>query len=222
LGKELLNLLPIPDAKEMSANLSAQRFVILDLETTGFNPRRGDRVISLGAVVVKGAVADESKTFYQLVNPGRPIPPEITALTGISDSMVSEAPVFAETLLDFFRWADGAKLAGHAVSFDMAFIHNCLSKEGIRKRPPSALDTRELAATLFPELKVLSLEKICAHLQLPLTGRHHALGDALAAAKVLEACFTELEGWGVSTLKELRSFLRYRRLLTPALSLVGG
>src|SRR5690606_24074638 len=76
----------------METPLAEAEVVVFDLETTGFNAEGGDEILSIGAVAAKGEQIMEEQTFYSLVNPGRPIPPAITELTGIRQAEVEQAP----------------------------------------------------------------------------------------------------------------------------------
>ena len=107
--KKLTQLAPLADEQ---LRLRDQRFVVLDTETTGLRPGKGDRVTSLGAVVVENGMVNESKTFYELVDPGRNIPEEISQLTGITNDMVAGKPNLTEVLNRFLPWAGKSVLAG--------------------------------------------------------------------------------------------------------------
>ncbi len=185
------------------------RFVVLDTETTGLKPKKGDRVISLGAVIVENGKVNESKSFYELVDPGRAIPGEITKLTGISQRMVAGKPDLTEVLNRFFPWAGKSVLAGHAVQFDMTFLNRHLQKTCGLKLTHKTIDTKTLARHTFPEAGSYALEEICSYLGITCKPRHHALNDAITAARLLEASITVLAQQGVCTLGEWYHFMRY-------------
>ena len=99
--------------------LSSGPFTVFDLETTGFSAVR-DRIIEIGAVRVEldGSVS----RFQTLVNPGVPIPPRLTALTGIDDAMVADAPKFREAGFKFMDFARRSRLVAHNARFDLRFL----------------------------------------------------------------------------------------------------
>ena len=97
-------------------------FVVLDVETTGLRPDAGDRIVSLAGVRVRAGTVRAGEIFDALVCPERPIPAASTRFHGITDAMVVEAPVIGVVLPAFLRFAEGAVLVGHEVSFDVAFL----------------------------------------------------------------------------------------------------
>lgn len=203
-------------------SLSSMRFVVLDTETTGFKPYNRDRVLSLGAVVLEDGKVNEQKTFYELVNPQRPVPEKVIELTGITGKMVESQPPLAEILSHFLSWMGNPVLAGHVINFDLAFLNHCHLKHYGRKiTTTKPLDTRKLSGLLIPGLKTYALEEICAHLKIECCQRHHALSDAIASARILEFCLNELAGFGVNTLEDLYAFIRCRQSMPGVFSPVG-
>lgn len=150
--------------------------VFLDFETTGMSPE-GDGVTDIGLVRVE---PDGTRSEWeQLVNPGRWIPSQITALTGISNAMVAGAPGFggvADALENRIR---GALVVAHNARFDMGFLNAGFARCGIAKRPAHACSVR-VARKLFPALKSRSLDALSQHFGLRFEGfRHRALPDAV-------------------------------------------
>ena len=97
----------------------AIEFVIVDVETTGWSPEEAG-ITEIGAVRMSGGQIRAE--FSTLVNPGRPIPPDIVALTGITDEMVTAAPPQAAALASFLDFAQGAVLTAHNAPFDVSFL----------------------------------------------------------------------------------------------------
>lgn len=182
-------------------------FVIFDFETTGFKPHHDDRVISLGAVRMRGCLVDEKDSYYQLFNPDRNIPSIITRLTGIDYQMVAEEPTFIEHLPNFLEWVGKSPLAAHIVSFDLSFINQALTEHGYLPLVHQSIDTREIIIRLYPQFTNCSLEEICTQLGLSAVGRHNALGDAVIAGRILEIALKELDKRRVRTLGDLKDFL---------------
>ena len=156
-------------------------FVVFDIETTGLS-KETESITEIGAVkVVDGKVIDRFSTF---VNPERPIPAEITKLTGITNEMVADAPVITEILPRFLEFCQDAVLVAHNANFDTGFIRlNAERKCGIEVKN-TVLDTLELSRSLLPELKKHKLDIVCEQLGVSLEGHHRAVNDAEATAEV--------------------------------------
>lgn len=156
-------------------------FVVFDIETTGLS-KETESITEIGAVkVVDGKIIDRFSTF---VNPERPIPAEITKLTGITNEMVADAPVITEILPRFLEFCQDAVLVAHNANFDTGFIRlNAERKCGIEVKN-TVLDTLELSRALLPELKKHKLDIICEQLGVSLEGHHRAVNDAEATAEV--------------------------------------
>lgn len=156
-------------------------FVVFDIETTGLS-KETESITEIGAVkVVDGKIIDRFSTF---VNPERPIPAEITKLTGITNEMVADAPAITEILPKFLEFCQDAVLVAHNANFDTGFIRlNAERKCGIEVKN-TVLDTLELARALLPELKKHKLDIICEQLGVSLEGHHRAVNDAEATAEV--------------------------------------
>ena len=175
-------------------------FVAIDLETTGLDPRR-DVMVALAAVPFVGGARGVG--LVTLVAPGRPIPPASTAIHGITDAMVARAPAPPSALDALVVRCAGRVVVGHGVDFDLAVLARALRAQG---RPPLAgvvLDTRRLAAALFPGWPDFSLDAVAARLGVRIVARHTAEGDAVAAGEVLLALLAECRGRGLTTLGEI-------------------
>ncbi|HWP79874.1 MAG TPA: PolC-type DNA polymerase III [Candidatus Acidoferrum sp.] len=155
-------------------------FVVFDVETTGLYSA-GDRLTEIGAVRVKaGKIVDSFDTF---VDPERPIPAEITGLTGITDAMVKGAPKEAEAVKAFLVFAGGAPLAAHNARFDLSFIRAVSLRHGFAC-PVDAIDTVALARRALPTLKNHKLDTVASHFSLEF--RHHrACDDAAVTGEIL-------------------------------------
>ena len=157
-----------------------QTYVVLDVETTGLDPAR-DKIIEIAAVRLEGGGI--TGQFQTLVNPGRPIPPAIERLTGISDAMVHQAPPLTEVLPGLLELFHNAVPAGHNGGFDLAFLNQVLGQDW----HPPLLDTLTLSRILFPCLASHRLDYMSQYLGLEATGHHRALADVLTTARLLEA-----------------------------------
>lgn len=197
------------------------RFVVVDVETTGVSHGSGDRVTEVAAVVVEdGEIRDG---FQSLVNPERPIPWRITALTGISDEMVAGAPTFDEIAEPLSAIIQPRIFVAHNAPFDWGF----LTMEFARAGRPEALTgtplcTVRLARRLLAHLPRRNLDAVAWHYGVAIDGRHRALGDARATAQVLLAMLHDVERQGVDSMDTLhqwmarRVFARKRRSAMPS------
>jgi DNA polymerase III subunit epsilon len=153
--------------------LHPQKLVFVDLETTGANPIE-DRIIEIGIVCVEG---DQVDRWSSLVHPGIPISPFIQNLTGISNEMVSDAPVFEELIDELMVRLDGGVFIAHNARFDSGFLKNALKKGG-RKLCNKVLCTIKLSRKLYPEYAKHSLDSLVERYGLISDARHRALADA--------------------------------------------
>ena len=177
-----------------------QRFVAIDLETTGLDPRR-DAIVSLAAIpFLDGA---PTAGYVTLVDPGRPIPPESTAIHGLTDGMVRGAPPLERVLRGAEPVIDGAVLVGHNVGFDAAVLARARRARGLPRLRNHIVDTLGLAASLHPQWRDFSLERIAERLDVEVVARHTAEGDALTAGRILVALLPALQVRRVRTVAEL-------------------
>ncbi len=174
---------------ETPRKLPLWSFVALDFETTGLETRQ-DRVIEIGAVrFVKGK---EVESLSVLVNPGRPIPPGITTLTGISDAEVVDAPPFERVFERLIAFIGKLPVCGHQVDFDLSFLAAEMRRLGHARITNQQIDTASLARLVLPNLAAYSLGHVSAHLGIPLVRAHRALDDARATGQVAAALLPRL------------------------------
>lgn len=158
-----------------------QTYVVVDVETTGGRPPY-DRVIEIGAVKVKhGQIVDE---FQSLIHPRRSIPQGITALTGISNSMVKDAPGFEDVADRFLAFLDGSIFVAHNASFDYGFISSEYTRLERRFRFPKLCTVAQMRRH-YPGHGSYSLGVISREYGINLKNHHRALDDARAAAELL-------------------------------------
>ena len=188
-----------PEPLRGATALAGLPALAIDTETTGLNPRQ-DRVISIGGVRLHGARLYRSATLNLLVNPGRIIPNRTIAVHGISNSMVADAPLFATVAEEVASATEGLVMVGHHVAFDVQMLRNEMRLCGREWLPPHCLDVMMLYAGLFPDRRSLLLDDIAAALQVPVIGRHSALGDALTTAEIYSRLVPALIGRGIDTL----------------------
>lgn len=174
-------------------------FVVFDLETTGFSPTR-NRIIEIGAVKVEqGKISERFSTF---VNPKVPIPPRITELTGIEDSMVADAPEIETVLPEFLAFCEGCVLVAHNAGFDYSFICKKSEAQGISV-DFTVVDTVGIARVLFPHLARYTLDNVAKTLKISLENHHRAVEDAEATAGIFEKMISLLAKEGITDLDKL-------------------
>jgi len=175
-------------------------YVVFDLETTGLNPNT-DTIIEIGAVRIKDRkIIDRFSTF---VNPGRPIPQNITRITGINDGMVKDAPKPNEALPAFLHFIGSSALAAHNAEFDISFVKKLSDKNGMSFHRPH-IDTLGFSRLMLPALKSHRLDKVAAMLNVSLENHHRAVDDAQAAAEILIKLFNIAEKSGAESLSQVK------------------
>lgn len=163
------------------------KYTIFDVETTGLNPQAGDRIIEIAAVQMENDVIDEENAFVSLVNPRRPIPPESTEVTKITDSMVADAPFIEEVLPKFLEYIKDTTLIAHNAEFDMGFLRTEMKNCHISQDLPKHLCTMEMSKNIFSFQTLHNLDIVMFRMKVEATGdRHRALTDVLATAEVLK------------------------------------
>lgn len=158
--------------------------VVVDVETTGWLDDQAS-ITEIGAVRL--SAHRPRAEFATLVNPGVPIPAHITALTGITDAMVSDAPVIGEALPRFLKFADGGVLAAHNAPFDIGFLAAACRGCGVCWPPRAVIDTAVLARLVLSpdEVPDHKLSTLAGHFRVGAGPCHRALADASATLDVL-------------------------------------
>ncbi len=157
-------------------------FVVVDVETTGGCPPR-DRIIEIAAVrVVDGRIVQE---WTSLVDPGRPVPPFVARLTGIDDRALAAAEPFARVADAFLQVLGSGAFVAHNASFDWRFINAELFESHGGRLTNAHLCTVRLARRLLPGVRRRNLDALAHLFGVTVEGRHRALGDARATARIL-------------------------------------
>lgn len=169
----------------------ADSVVVLDFETTGLSPQRGDRAIEIGAVrIVEGQITER---FQQLMNPGRRISSFIESYTGISNRMLADAPACEEVMAAFADFIGTDNLVAHNAAFDSRFLEAEL--ERINLPIPGAFGcSMLLSRRLYPEAPSHRLSSLVAYKQLPTSGVYHrALADSEMTAHLWLSLLSEIQ-----------------------------
>ena len=191
---------------ELGTPLHEITFVVVDLETTGGSPQ-SCAITEIGAVKVRGG--QKLGEFQTLVNPGVAIPPFISVLTGISNTMVATSPRVATALPAFLEFAGAdSVLVAHNAPFDIGFLKAACLTTGHEWPGNRVLDTARLARQVVtrdeaPNCKLSSLAQL---FRAETTPDHRALSDARATVDVLHGMLERLGNLGVRSLDELSTF----------------
>lgn len=184
-----------------STPLLAIDAVVIDTETTGLDPRNA-WIVEVAAVRITGGRLDPAAALRKLVRPGAPIPPVATGVHGIDDAAVAHAPDFAKTWPEVSAFIGEAVVIGHVLGFDLAVLKRECERAGLAWNRPRTLDTRLLAEVAEPALAGYSLDGLASWLEVEITDRHSALGDALTCARIFAALRPKLAARGIRTLAE--------------------
>ena len=188
-------------ASRTSVALNTASFVVVDVEATGTRATFGDRITEIAAVRVH---RDSVTTVFEtLVNPERPIPPQITRLTNITWEMVRRAPPFRDVCDQLLGVLEGQVFVAHNAAFDWRFISMEVERATGRALRGRRLCTVQLARRLLPTLRRRSLDQITRYYDIEITARHRAGGDAVATAKVLVRLLHEATSRGCTNVDDL-------------------
>ncbi|MDN7241087.1 ATP-dependent DNA helicase DinG [Planococcus sp. N028] len=186
--------------------MNMQKYVVVDIETTGHSPAKGDRIIQIALVTIEnGDIVD---TYTKFINPGRKIPVFIQDLTNISDKDVADASPFETYAETIFEKLEDAIFVAHNTNFDLNFLQAELKRSGMPKWHGLSMDTVELTRLMYPTAFSYKLQDITAELGIPLTSAHRADDDAVATAHLFLQAKEDMEKLPYDTLAFLhkRSF----------------
>ena len=181
--------------------------VSLDTETTGLDTATA-RIVQIGAIGMLGPRIEPERAFETLVNPGIPIPAATSAIHGIRDEDVKDAPSAEQAIARLLAFLGGSVAIGHTIGFDLAILRRQAAEAGLEWRAPRSLDVRLLAQIAMPERGDYGLDSLCEALGIEIRGRHSAMGDAAATAEVFAALIPGLRRRGVRSIAEAEAAVR--------------
>ena len=184
-------------------------FAVVDVETTGSRAGGTDRVTEIAVVLVQGSRCEV--VLETLVNPERPIPAMVTAVTRITDAMVRSAPTFDLVADDVLAALAGRVFVAHNVQFDWRFLASELRRSRALLLDGGRLCTVRLSRGLVLGLPSYGLDTLADYFGIDNPARHRAGGDALTAARVLLRLLPLARDGGVRTLADLEQVGRRRR-----------
>jgi DNA polymerase-3 subunit epsilon len=191
---------------DVNRTLDQESFVVVDCETTGSRSMAGDRITEVAVVRVHDGRAE--MIFETLVNPDRPIPPAVMALTNITWEMVRRAPRFAEICDQLLGALEGSVFVAHNAGFDWRFLSNEITRATRRPLVGQRLCTVRMARHFLPQLRRRNLDSLSDYYGIVNTARHRAGGDAMATAKVFLRYLREARSRDCDTLDDLERLLR--------------
>ena len=167
------------------------REIVMDTETTGLDPDKGDRIVEIGGVELLNHMPT-GRTYHQYINPERAMSQEAFEVHGLGDEFLSDKPVFKSIAQDFLEFVGDAKLVIHNASFDMKFINAELGWLGLKPLPyDQAIDTLDIARRKFPGSPA-SLDALCRRFSIDNSAR--TLHGALLDSEILAEVYLELIG----------------------------
>jgi len=166
------------------------REIVLDTETTGFKPDEGHRLVEIGCVELINHVATGGK-FHVYINPQRPVPPEASAVHGLTDEFLADKPLFTEVVGDFLDFIQDSPLVIHNAAFDMAFLNAELKWAGFPALKNTAIDTLAMVRQRFPGSPA-TLDALCKRFGIDNSSR--TFHGALLDAQLLGEVYLELMG----------------------------
>jgi DNA polymerase III subunit epsilon len=179
------------------------REIVLDTETTGFDPKRGDRLVEIGCVEIVGRIPT-GKEYHSFIFPERSVPPDAVAVHGLTDALLKDKPLFHQIADEFLSFIGDAPLVIHNANFDIGFLNMELERI---KKPPLAMtrvvDTLQLARRKHPA-GPNTLDALCKRYSVDTSSRtkHGALIDSLLLANVYIELLGERQavlGFGAAT-----------------------
>ena len=167
------------------------REIVLDTETTGFDPEEGHRLVEIGCVELENHIPT-GRVFQAYLNPQRDVPVEASRVHGLTTEFLKDKPLFTEKVGDFLDFIADGTLVIHNAEFDMKFLNFELKEAGFKPlQMARVIDTLPIARTIFPG-QPASLDALCRRFKIDLTERkfHGALLDCQLLAEV----YLELKG----------------------------
>ncbi len=177
--------------------------VVFDMETTGFYPDKGDHIISIGAVKMKGAEVKKEESFYSLVFSEKEITSELSELTGIKNEQLKDSPPIETVLKQFYEFIKSDTLVAHHANHEKAFMQHTtwsILRSNFQHR---ILDTSFLTKIVSPNKALVALDDYCNFYNIEICNRHHALEDARATATLWGKNVEKIQELGFSNLSEV-------------------
>jgi DNA polymerase III subunit epsilon len=180
---------------------------ILDTETTGLGPKRGDRIVEVAAVKIRDGDVKKEDYFSSLVNPQRSIPPAASRVNRIYDDMVHDAPVFKDIIEDLLQFLSGVDyLFIHNAKFDIGFLEAEMERINKPLKLPKIVCSVDLSRMLYPQFQRHNLNALAKNFGLSISqgeNRHRALGDVILTGEAILKIYEENALTFLGTLEQL-------------------
>jgi DNA polymerase III subunit epsilon len=203
------------DSTDTQKSQDAQRWIALDLETTGLDPKN-DRIIEIGAVAINDGAVDLHDYFHRVLIADGAVSAENRVVHGVTAAEQSFGANLVEALQALLTWMQDAPLIGFHTTFDIGFLRAAIGQHiapaQAKRFAQNYLDLAVIAPLVFPAQKARSLGEWSVALKLPIRKQHRALADALATAHLLQKTRAALPPTK-RTLAELKTLESGRRWL---------
>jgi DNA polymerase-3 subunit epsilon len=188
---------------DLEALIDGVPIAVLDVETTGLDPTRGDRVCEIA--ILRSVGREPVDAYQHLIHPQRRMRPGALRVHGITDEMLAGQPTFPEVARDVLEVMEGAVLVGHNLAFDLGFIETELARAGLSLGPYVGLDTLRLARRLYTRRRY-GLGALAASLGLAIDGRaHRAMADVLLTRLVFHRILEDVQRDSPCTVRHLHA-----------------
>ena len=198
---------------DMKQSLKGASFVVIDAETTGLQPEKGDELLSIAGLRYTQGRLDLSNSFYELIKPKGKVPPRSVIIHHITPNQLKHLPDVSVVLERFFEFCGGDILVGHHAIFDARFISFTLRKLFGITLANRVIDTAVLARAIdemedpvrfsMGADKHIGLDELAKKFDISMPDRHDAYGDAFATALIFQRQIGILEENGITRVKEL-------------------
>ncbi|MCT8137977.1 3'-5' exoribonuclease [Anaerobacillus sp. CMMVII] len=185
----------------LKQSLEETTFTVFDLETTGFFPRLGDEIVSIGAMKMNVNQIKFPEHFYEVISPIGEIPDYIYELTNLTKEQVGNGKTFQEAFLKFLQFSQDTVLVAHPASFDVHFLKVMAKRWGLPKYNPLFIDSYFLANFLQPKVNN-KLDGLVSYFHIEPKERHHALNDAQMTAEIFMKLLMMLKKKDIHTIED--------------------
>ncbi|KMK78194.1 3'-5' exonuclease [Alkalihalobacillus pseudalcaliphilus] len=182
-------------------------FIIFDLETSGFYPDHGDRILSVGAIKMQGIEILNEDIFYSTIQPLKPVSDDVLQLTGLTMEELEQSPPLLDVLTEFYQFVGGTTLVAHHASHEKKFMSHATWQTLRTTFQHRLVDTAFLTKVVLPSEQLVTLEDCCRYYDIPVIKRHHALEDAKITAELWKQNLIKAEQMGFHCLRDIYIYL---------------
>ena len=195
-------------------DIGFSEFISIDLETTGLNKDK-DEIIEVSAIKFINGQVDSD--FTTLINPKIEIPKQITALTRISNKMVSNAPFIEDILDDLILFIDGSIVIAHNIEFDLGFINKIVKSHSKKLNTKAVCDTLLLSRSFLFTLEKFNLEYLSSYFNLKHNNAHRAQEDALNTGKIFVELINQMLSMPIDIFSQINQLCKQKNVFNQYL-----